>query len=497
MIPRHFRRVFGAVAAAVGITATGFTPAHAAVADPIPVGLTSPCQDVVVLGAAGSGQTSADSNGFGSEAALGLGSYARQMDGYKVGYATVSYPSADVDTLLAKKTSKNYFDSIDEGVVEALDFLSQREPACRGAGERYVFMGYSQGAMVMHRVLWQLAGSNTKYSALAEQLLPRLDGVLVIGDGDRVANQGGASYGTAPAGGSGIWWAGATAGATSARYKPIDRPVPNLPSWPAARFHSVCFTGDLVCDYSTGMNPSQAKDIHEAYTGPIDMMYVQSAAESIANTSKELNPKENATAVPVRVGQKVSAIVAPDGRDVLSVEWLSDPIPNTELSPGMPTIPATLTWSPTVPGVVNYSVRVNFTDGTSKDVSGSLQAFAVPAPSLSVVNLQTAYSADPALYYPRSTVTFDVVKTTPSDTTPYKGFSDREDPASDYYYYVGGDANGDNVLDIGESWSYTGSFDWGPWEPGTVRTRTVLVYANDASGAGAWIDAEVPVTLTR
>lgn len=69
----------------------------------------------------------------------------------------------------------------------------------------------------------------------------------------------------------------------------------------------------------------------------------------------------------------------------------------------MPTMPATLTWSPTAAGVVDYTVRVNFTDGTSKNVSGSLQAFPVPAPSLSVVNLQTAYSEDPGLYLPRST----------------------------------------------------------------------------------------------
>lgn len=421
------------------------------------------------------------------------------MNGYQVGYFTVAYPSASADTLLAKKTSKTYFDSIDQGVTATLDFLSRREPACRSAGERYVFMGYSQGAMVMHRVLAQLAGSSPKYAALAEQLLPRLDGVLVIGDGDRVANQGGTSHGTASAAGSGIWWAGAKAGATGAKYKPVDGPVPDLPSWPATRFHSLCFAGDLVCDYSTGMNLTQARDVHGSYTGPIDMAYIQSAAESVAATSRELNPKQGPTlpAIPVRVGQKGTAILAPHGNDVVSVEWLSEPIPNAQISPGVPTIPATLTWSPTAPGVVTYSVRVNYTDGTSKDVAGSLEAFAVPAASLSVQNLQTTYAEGSADSYPYSTVTFDIVKTAPSDTSPQKGFSDREDPATDWYYYVAGDTNGDNILDIGETWSYTAKFDWGPWEPGTVRTRTVLVYANDTTGAGAWKETEVPVTLTH
>jgi hypothetical protein len=142
-------------------------------------------------------------------------------------------------------------------------------------------------------------------------------------------------------------------------------------------------------------------------------------------------------------------------------------------------------------------VRVVFTDGTSKDVSGSLEAFPVPASSLSVVNLQTAYLADPDRYYPASVVGFDIVKTAASDTTPLKVLTDREDPASDYYSYTGGDANGNGTLDVGESWSYRATFEWGPWEPGTERTRTLLVQANDTTGAGAWTETEVPITLTR
>lgn len=501
MITGHFRKVLGAIAVAVGITATCIAPAQAVATDPIPVGSKSSCQDVVVLGAEGSGQTFADNKGFGPESWLGLTAYAGHMDGYKVGYFTVPYPSApaDVISLMTAKYRKTFYDSIDQGVEETLKFLTQREPACRDAGEHYVLMGYSQGAMVMHRVLWQLTQPKTKYSALAAQLLPRLDGVLAIGDGDSAANQGGTSYDTAPAGGSGIWWAGARMGATSAKYKPVDAPIPDLFNWPAARFHSVCHRGDFICDYNPLAPVSPAIKIHQTY-GPTGNsgVYVQSAATNIAKTSKTLNPKGTTLpAVPVRVGQTGTAILAPDGNDVVSVQWLSDPIPNAELSPGQPTIPATLRWSPSAPGVVDYSVQVNFTDGTSKDVSGSLQAFPVPAPSLSVVNLQTAYSTDPDRTDPYSTVTFDVVKTAASDTTPLKGLSDREDPASDYYSYVGGDANENDSLDVGEVWSYWGRFDWGPWEPITVRTRTILVAANDTTGAGAWTETEVPVTLAR
>ncbi|MBT2523220.1 cutinase family protein [Arthrobacter sp. ISL-28] len=510
------------MAATVGITASAVVPAHAAGADPIKVGSTSPCQDVVVLGAQGSGQTYADNNGFGPEAWLGLTAYAGHMEGYEVGYYTVPYPSAPADpiSLTTRQYRQTFFDSIDSGVYETLKFLEQRVPRCQDEGEHYVLMGYSQGAMVMHRALWQLTQPKTKYSALGGQVLPRLDGVLAIADGDRVANQGGVPMDTAGDGGYGIWWGGAAVGATSAKYKPLKAPIPNLPYWPATRFHSVCHAKDLVCDASNldlsyssnkywnaflqARNASTiaaAKEIHESYYWPTgdSAAYVQSAATNIAKTSKALNPKTGTKlpTVPVRVGQKGMVTLAPDGRDVLSVQWLSNPIPNAEISPGMPTIPATLTWSPTSPGIVDYSVRVSFTDGTSKDIAGALQAFAIPAPSLSAVNLQTQYSTALDGNYPYSTVTFDVVRTADSDSTPLKGFSDREDPATDFYSYTGGDANGNNLLDVGEAWSYWAKFDWGPWEPGTVRTRTVLVSANDTTGAGAWTELELPVTLTR
>lgn len=505
MISAYFGKALVALAAAVSITATGFSPAQAAETVPIPVGSTSPCQDVVVIGAKGSGQTLADNKGFGPEAWLGLTTYAGHMDGYKVGYYSVPYAAAPADpiSLLTIKYRQTFFESIDNGVLDTLKFLSKRVSHCQEQGKRehYVLMGYSQGAMVMHRVLWQLARS-PKYSDLASKLLPRLDGILAIGDGDRAANQGGRSYGTAFARGSGIWWAGL---AKSAKYKPVDAPIPDLDGWPASRFHSVCQFADLVCDYtpfalSSLIALNETKKIHLSY-GPTgdSAAYVQQAAASVARTSKILNPKgdPNVPAVPVRVGQTGEVFLAPDGMHVVSVEWVSDPIPNSEISPGMPTIPATLTWSPTAAGVVDYTVRVNFTDGTSKNVSGSLQAFPVPAPSLSMANLRTAYSTTPIRTEPYSTVTFDVVKTASSDTTPLKRLFDLEDPASYEYSYVGGDVNGNNILDIDEKWSYQAIIDWNSWEPPTLRTRTVLIYANDTTGAGEWMETFVPVTLTR
>lgn len=202
--------------------------------------------------------------------------------------------------------------------------------------------------------------------------------------------------------------------------------------------------------------------------------------------------------VPVRVGQRGEAVLVGDAWNVASIQWLSEPIPNAELSPGMPTIPATLTWSPTTAETVDYSVRVAFNDGSKKDFKGTLQSFAVPPKSLSVVNLESAY-VDGKQFGQEyvSKVTFDVIKSAPSDTTPLRWFTDREDPASDIYGYVSGDVNGNSVLDIGESWSYESYFGWYEWEPGNVRTRTIQMGANDTTGAGAFIEAESGVTLFR
>lgn len=523
MVIRRFGKALVAFALAASISVTGIGPAHAAAPIPTPVGYTSGCQDVVVLGAEGSGQTFADDKGFGPQAWLGLTAYAQHMEGYNIGYFTVPYPSAPLDAIALMTASyrDTYFESIDDGVKQTLEFLKQRVDHCQklGVEEHYVLMGYSQGAMVMHRALWQLTQPTTKYPNLGAQVLPLLDGILAIADGDRVSSQGGASMDTAGSNGYGVWWAGGSLIA-KAEYPPLYKPIPDLgEKWSPARFHSVCHSRDIVCDTSNlGLKASgnrllnaflQAKNaailnegikIHTSYYGPggDSDVYVRSAATNISKTSKAVNPKTpEITAVPVRVGQKARVVLVADGYNVASVEWLSSPLPNTQIALGAATIPATLTWSPTAPGIVDYSVRVNFTDAPSKDISGSLQAFAVPAPSLSATNLQTSYSPASLESDPYSTISFDVTKTTPSGTTPSKIFTDREDSATDYYQYTSGDSNGNGLLDTGESWSYTARIRWDYWEPSNVRTRTVLIKANDTTGAGAWIEIELPVTLSR
>jgi hypothetical protein len=493
------------VVAALGLIGSGLSPAHAVTPGPVRVGPASDCQDVVVLGAKGSGQTPHQNEGFGPEAWLGLTAYAGHMGGYRIGYFPVPYPAAPVETLLKEKTRGEFFASIDTGVQETLKFLAKRQEKC--TDERYVLIGYSQGAMAMHRVLWQLARATTKYHQLGRQILPRLDGILAIADGDKAANQGGVSYDTAPDEGAGVWWDLADNALVKdllkikvkTKYPLFNAPIPNLSYWPAARFHSVCHASDIVCDWGNP-NLELAKEIHESYYGPTgdSAVFVQSAATNIAKTSKENIPRPATSipALPVRVGQQGRVVLVEDGFDVASIQWLSDPIPNAVLSPGQPTIPATLTWSPETAQVVKYSVRVTFTDGSQKDFSGSLQSFAVPPQSLSAINLQSAYVDGMEQFGTYgSKVTFDVIKTTPSGTTPLKRLYVRS--AMDSFEYVSGDDNSNDVLDMGESWSYASFVPWYDWEPGSERSRTVVMLANDTTGAGAFVETELGIALTR
>jgi hypothetical protein len=48
--------------------------------------------------------------------------------------------------------------SVNAGVTTALADIDRIERFC-GGGVKYVFTGYSQGAWVVHKVLWQLNAS--------------------------------------------------------------------------------------------------------------------------------------------------------------------------------------------------------------------------------------------------------------------------------------------------------------------------------------------------
>ena len=67
-----------------------------------------------------------------------------------------------------------YLASVDSGVQAILADVGQTERIC-GGGVKYVFTGYSQGAWVVHRALWQLASQKPS-------ILGKVVGVSLFGD---------------------------------------------------------------------------------------------------------------------------------------------------------------------------------------------------------------------------------------------------------------------------------------------------------------------------
>ena len=196
-----------------------------------------PCQEVVFIGARGSGEkTGVGTLSMGVHthfvyreylAALGSGSRTSRV-GY---WAPGRYPARPVADLLTGRSTR-FLSGLDAGVQETLSFLSHRSRRC--PREHYVLAGYSQGAMVMHRVMWQLTTT----------LVPRIDGIIVVADGDRHPNQGGLAYGSSDAG-RGAQGAALYHRVLGVKYKARASAVR---AGLRTRFHSVCAKGDIVCD---------------------------------------------------------------------------------------------------------------------------------------------------------------------------------------------------------------------------------------------------------
>jgi len=231
---------------------------------------TKPCTDVLVLGARGSGQPAAGSSSDGS---TGLGPqvfslYQRivaDQAARDIAEVSLTYPARPAEELIVDPAT--YFSGLERGVTNAKRFLARQSAAC--PSQRFVLAGYSQGAMVMHRVMQDLTASSDPTSA---RLLRRIDGVALLADGDRLSSDRVTAIGTA-SGGRGISYA-----------LPKDAQVRGtlLPARLMARVFSVCEQGDVVCDYhsllqsnASGVNGTS---VHvTSYTGSPDVLRVADA----------------------------------------------------------------------------------------------------------------------------------------------------------------------------------------------------------------------------
>lgn len=106
----------------------------------------------------------------------------------------IPYTAQSVDLLAyGRKGAALCSQGIDGGVDSLLTQLRFRSSIC--PKERYILAGYSQGAVVLHRVMHALARTKDSRERSAAR---RINGMLAIADGDVFKGQGGLSYGSKP-----------------------------------------------------------------------------------------------------------------------------------------------------------------------------------------------------------------------------------------------------------------------------------------------------------
>lgn len=232
---RSARRL--AIAAVIGVTAIGVAVPPASGAPAARPTDTIACSDVLLLGARGSGQPQAGSSADGG---TGLGPQvfgvyerlARQVPGRSIAAQAVVYPAQGVETLATN--TQAYFGSLEQGARSTQSALRERAAAC--PRERLVLVGYSQGAMAVHRAVQDLDRAG---DPVARSILARTDGVILISDGDRRRRDRATDYGTA----------GRSEGVGFALRPDSGARGTKLPVGMKDRIHSICLDLDVVCDY--------------------------------------------------------------------------------------------------------------------------------------------------------------------------------------------------------------------------------------------------------
>lgn len=185
------------------------------------------CGDVLFVAVNGSGQPSSQ---MGAEVRAAYDELTKQAPTRGIAAYVLPYKAAPVSTLLKPRTGlADYFASLIGGASDLTTFLFDRTRAC--PAETLILAGYSQGAMIVHRVL-QIVGTI---------VTDKIAGAILIADGDRVPHDNVISFGTATSDAAGI-------GQSFVELSHSQNT--KFGSHLAGKVHSVCTQSDLVCDYS-------------------------------------------------------------------------------------------------------------------------------------------------------------------------------------------------------------------------------------------------------
>lgn len=242
-------RRLGLVVLVIGMGLAGLATGTAAAAPE--------CGDFHWMGAAGSGQR----NGAGLTTNGGMGAVVYQSylqlqaelaaSGRTITAEAVQYPAAPVPLEGGLGGWMGFMDSVEDGTDAAAEQFDAFTARCPDT--KVVLAGYSQGAMVIHRNLEELADN------------PHVAAALLIADGDRLPvdttiNLGSTATAAVPGVGKGV---------AQEHSFLASAPTSMLPAAIGARTVSVCDVGDPVCDYdpditTDALSPA-ALAIHTSY----------------------------------------------------------------------------------------------------------------------------------------------------------------------------------------------------------------------------------------
>lgn len=240
-----FRRLSCAVLLA-GISVTGLATGTATAAPS--------CADYHWIGAAGSGQR--DAEGLAANGGMGGVVYQSYQQlrgdllasGHTIDAEAVQYPAAPVPLKGGVGGWLDFLGSVDDGTEAVATQVEEFTERCPDT--KVVLAGYSQGAMVIHRNLYDLADH------------PQVAAALLIADGDRLPAD------TTIALGSAAGTVDRGKGVAQEHSFLASTNTSMLPPAIGARTLSVCDAGDPVCDYDPDAPKvsDAAIAIHTAYS---------------------------------------------------------------------------------------------------------------------------------------------------------------------------------------------------------------------------------------
>jgi hypothetical protein len=361
------RRAVSALAAAV-VVASAASATQARAASParsssdLAGQAAGTCADVYFLGARGSGEpgpgtpgwkaTRQDPHGLGAPVNSAYQHFSSLIGRYRsIRAVSVDYPAASVSEL-ASKHYQRYFDGLSAGVTWTLTTLAKQASAC--PYQQIVLAGYSQGAMVMHRVLHWLGRTTT-----GQAILARVTDAILIGDGDQVPHDRYIRYGSAALNARGIGQAlPKLSHSSTVKFSPAT----------GSRVLEVCNRHDIVCGW-TNTNilacldfgelcpifVSQMVKIHESYPGSKPLLNAAGRAAADVRAIPQPDPQD--VRLSAMAGQPFGHQLQADVASGRTLQW--GLLPPEVMPPGLTLSPGGLiSGTPTADGTSTTLIRV-------------------------------------------------------------------------------------------------------------------------------------------